>query len=176
MPVYEIDGRTPTIDPTAWVAPSADVIGDVTLAAGATVWFGAVLRADVAPVKIGARSNIQDGTVCHADPGYPLTVGEGCTIGHQVMLHGCTIEDGALVGMGSTILNGAVIGAGSLVGANALVTEGKVFPPNSLIIGSPAKAVRELDEAARAGLLQSAKHYADKGAAYAIGLTLIDAG
>ena len=170
MTIYSIDDRAPTIDPTAWVAPSADVIGDVTLAAGATVWFGAVLRADVSPVTIGERSNIQDGTVCHADPGFPLTVGKGCTIGHQVMLHGCTIEDGSLIGMGSTILNGAVIGAGSLVGANALVTEGKVFPPNSLIIGSPAKAVRELDEAARAGLLQSARHYAEKGAAYAKGL------
>jgi len=173
MTIYSIDERTPTIDATAWVAPSADVIGDVTLSAGATIWFGAVLRADVSPVTIGERSNIQDGTVCHADPGFPLTVGKGCTIGHQVMLHGCTIEDGTLIGMGSTILNGAVIGAGSLVGANALVTEGKVFPPNSLIIGSPAKAVRELDEKARAGLLQSAKHYAEKGAAYAKGLKVV---
>jgi carbonic anhydrase/acetyltransferase-like protein (isoleucine patch superfamily) len=176
MPIYSIEGHIPAIDPTAWVAPSADVIGDVTLAAGATIWFGAVLRADVSPVKIGVRSNIQDGTVCHADPGFPLTIGDGCTIGHQAMLHGCTVEDGALIGMGATVLNGAVIGAGSLVGANALVTEGKVFPPNSLIIGSPAKAVRELDEATRAGLLQSAKHYADKGAAYARGLTRVDAG
>ena len=176
MPLYALDDVAPRLpaDGAAWVAPSAELIGDVRLGAGASVWFGAVIRADNTPIEIGAGSNVQDGAVLHSDPGQPLVVGEGVTIGHRAILHGCTVEAGALIGMGAIILNGAVIGAGSLVGAGALVTEGKSFPPGSLIVGAPARAVRLLDEAARARLVRSADIYRAKGARCASALSRID--
>lgn len=172
MPLYEFDGKSPTIpnDGSAWVAPSADLIGDVQLAEDASIWFGVVIRADNTPIKIGARSNIQEQTVMHSDAGVPCTVGEGCTIGHHVMLHGCTIGDNSLVGMGATILNKAVIPENCIVGAGALVTEGKTFEPGSLIVGVPAKAVRKLDDKALEMLKNSARHYVSKAKQFANGL------
>lgn len=154
-----IGEHAPQIAPTAWVAPTATLIGRVSLGEGASVWYGVVVRGDQAQISIGARSNLQDNTVCHADPGSPLTVGEGVTVGHAAILHGCTVQDGSLVGMGATVLNGAVIGAGSMVAAMALVTEGVVVPPGSLVAGVPAKVRRPLTEAERAGLALSAAHY-----------------
>lgn len=174
MPLYAIAGKQPVRHPTAWVAPSAEVIGEVTLGAGSSVWFGAVIRGDNTPILVGERTNIQEGAMLHSDPGSPLTIGADCTVGHHAILHGCTIGDGALIGMGATILNGAVIGAGCLVGAGALVTEGKSFPAGSLIVGSPARAVRQLDGDAAARLRLSATHYAERAREYAAGLTRIE--
>lgn len=174
MPLYEIDGKIPSLGSNSWVAPSAELIGDVVLGDDASVWFGSVIRADNTQITIGARSNVQEGAMGHSDPGAPLTVGEDCTIGHHAILHGCTIGDRVLVGMGATILNHAVIGEDSLVGAGALVTEGRIFPPGSLIVGSPARAVRELDAAAKAMLLVSARHYVSNAERYATGLKRID--
>ena len=174
MPQYEIGGKRPTLGPGAWIAPSADLIGDVQLGAEANVWFGAVLRGDNTPILIGARSNVQEGAMCHSDPGAPLTVGSDCTIGHHAILHGCTIGDLVLIGMGAIVLNRAVIGDGCIVGAGALVTEDKRFEPNSLIVGSPARAVRQLDENAQAMLRISARHYVDKARACATGLKRVD--
>lgn len=151
----------------AFVARGATVLGEVTLGPASSVWFGAVLRADTMPIVVGARSNIQDGSVLHGDAGEPLHIGEGCTIGHGVVLHSCIIEDGALIGMGATVLNGARIGSRCMVGAGALVTPGKVFPPEHLILGSPARAVRPLREDELADLAVSAQHYVDAGAEYA---------
>jgi carbonic anhydrase/acetyltransferase-like protein (isoleucine patch superfamily) len=174
MPFYAIAGQQPVRHPTAWIAPSAEVIGDVTLAAGSSIWFGAVIRGDNTSIVIGERTNIQEGAMLHSDPGSPLTIGADCTIGHHAVLHGCTIGDGTLVGMGAIILNGAVIGAGCLIGAGALVTEGKTFPDGSLIIGSPARAIRQLDGQAIATLHRSAAHYARRARAYAEGLVRIE--
>ena len=176
MPRYRIAGNAPTLpdDGSAWVAPSADVIGDARLGRGASVWFGAVIRADNTPIIVGADTNIQEGAMLHSDPGAPLTLGAGCTIGHHAILHGCTIGDTVLVGMGATILNHAVIGAESLVGAGALVTEGKTFPPRSLIVGSPARAVRTLDDAAVEGLRKAAAGYAARQRDYAAGMERVD--
>lgn len=161
MPIYALDGVAPNIaDPErVWVAPDAHVIGDVTLGKDVGVWFGSVLRGDNDPLVVGARSNIQEGTMMHTDAGFPLTVGEDCTIGHHAILHGCTIGDCSLVGMGATILNGAVIGDNCLIGANALVTEGKQIPEGSLVIGAPAKVVRELSADEISGLKASARGY-----------------
>ena len=170
MPLYALDDTGPTLGDGAWAAPSADLIGDVRLGPGASVWFGAVIRADNTPILIGAESNIQDGAVGHSDPGAPLVIGAQVTVGHQAILHGCTIGDQALVGMGARILNGAVIGAGSLVGAGALVTEGKCFEPGMLIVGAPARAIRPLTEAEIAALALSAAHYAEKARHYAAAL------
>jgi carbonic anhydrase/acetyltransferase-like protein (isoleucine patch superfamily) len=170
MPLYAIDGNRPELGLGAWVAPSADLIGEVVLAEDASVWFGAVIRADNTPIKIGARSNIQEGAMLHSDPGTPCTVGDDCTIGHHAILHGCTLGDRVLIGMGAIVLNRAVIGEGSLVGAGALVTEGKTFPPGSLIVGSPARAIRQLDDAAIAILRGSAAAYVEKAKGFAAGL------
>ncbi|MDX3977528.1 gamma carbonic anhydrase family protein [Shinella sp.] len=161
MPLYALDEDQPTLpaDDRYWVAPDANVIGRVVLGEDVGIWFGATLRGDNEPITVGARSNIQEGVVVHTDPGKPVTIGEGCTIGHAAIIHGCTIGDNSLIGMGATVLNGAVIGNNCLVGANALVTEGKIFPDNSLIVGAPAKAIRTLDEAALAGLKRSADSY-----------------
>jgi carbonic anhydrase/acetyltransferase-like protein (isoleucine patch superfamily) len=174
MPLYAFKDRRPTRHPDAWVAPSADVIGDVRLAEGVSVWFGAVIRGDNTPIPIGARSNVQEGAMLHSDPGAPLTVGEDCTIGHHAILHGCTIGDRVLIGMGAIVLNRAVIPDDCIVGAGALVTEGKTFPPRSLIVGSPARAVRELDDAAVAALKMSAAHYVENGRKAAEGLERIE--
>ena len=161
MPLYALDDRTPTLpaEDRYWVAPDANVIGKVILGEDVGIWFGATLRGDNEPIIVGARSNIQEGTVVHTDPGKPVIIGEGCTIGHSAIIHGCTIGNNSLIGMGATVLNGAVIGNNCLVGANALVTEGKVFPDNSLIVGSPAKAIRTLDAEAIEGLKRSAESY-----------------
>jgi carbonic anhydrase/acetyltransferase-like protein (isoleucine patch superfamily) len=174
MPLYEFRGRRPTCHPTAWVAPSADLVGDVHLAEDTSIWFGAVIRGDNTTIPIGARSNVQEGAMLHSDPGSPLTVGEDCTIGHHAILHGCTIGNRVLIGMGATVLNRAVIADDCIVGANALVTEGKTFPPGSLIVGSPARAVKQLDGRAIAGLKVSAAHYIENGRAAAAGLKRVD--
>ena len=176
MPIYELDGVSPKLpgEGKYWIAPNAQVIGDVVLCEDVGIWFGAVLRGDRATMTIGARSNIQDGTVVHTDAGIPLTIGEDCTIGHNAIIHGATIGDGVLIGMGATILNNAKIGDGCIVGANALVTEGKEFPPNSLIVGSPAKAVRDLDPSMRESLLKGAASYVANWQRYAKGLKRID--
>lgn len=162
MPIYELEGIAPELpeDGNYWVAPDAHVIGRVKLGSDVGIWFGAVIRGDNEPIVVGDRTNIQEGATLHTDPGFPLTVGTGCTIGHQAIVHSCTLGDNVLVGMGATILNGAKIGANSLVGANALVTEGKEFPEGSLIVGAPAKAVRALDEATIEKLRRSAQNYA----------------
>jgi len=173
MPLYAFDGQQPLLAADAWIAPSADLIGDVQLGEQVSVWFGAVIRADNTAIHIGARSNVQEGAMLHSDPGAPLTVGADCTIGHHAILHGCTIEQGVLVGMGATILNRAVIGAGSLVGAGALVTEGKSFPPGSLIVGSPARSVRDLSEEQIARLTASAAGYVEKARRFAAGLVRV---
>jgi len=172
MPIHALDQLAPTIDPSAWVAPSADLIGDVRLGPRVSVWFGAVIRADNTPIEIGEESNFQDGAIGHSDPGAPLTIGARVTVGHQAILHGCAVHDEVLIGMGARILNGAVIGEGCIVGAGALVTEGKMFEPNSLIVGSPARVVRMLGEEQRQMLRASAAHYADKAAEYAKNLRL----
>lgn len=170
MAIFKLGTLTPGIAPTAFVAPGATVIGQVTLAEGASVWPGASLRADNAPIDIGQDSNVQEGAVLHTDPGQPLNVGQRVTVGHQAMLHGCTVGDGSLIGIQAVILNGAVIGKNCLVGAGALVTEGKVFPDGVLILGSPAKVVRELDEAALAMLKESAPTYVRHSQRYAADL------
>ena len=157
--IYALDGLAPTIHPDAWVAPDATLIGRVVLEEGASVWFGAVLRGDNEEVRVGAGSNVQDNAVLHTDMGYPLTIGANCTIGHRVMLHGCTVGDGSLIGMGATLLNGARIGRGCLIGAGALITEGKDIPDFSLVMGAPGRVVRALDDAAQARLIASAEGY-----------------
>ena len=159
MPLYALGDYAPTRPANYWLAPDAHVIGKVELDEDVGIWFGAVLRGDNELIRIGARSNIQEGTMVHTDPGYPVSVGIGCTIGHHAILHGCTIGNNSLVGMGATVLNGARIGDNCLIGANALVTEGKEFPDGSLIVGSPARVVRTLDEKAIAGLKRSADNY-----------------
>lgn len=163
MPVYALGSHSPDLPGVGryWIAPDAHVIGQVTLGAGVGLWFGAVLRGDRETITVGPDTNVQEGAVLHTDPGFPLTIGRGCTIGHRAIVHGCTIGDDVLIGMGATVMNGAVIGPESLVGAGALVTEGKVFPPRSLIVGSPAKAVRTLDEVAVERLRRSARSYVE---------------
>ena len=157
--IYALDGLAPTLHPDAWVAPDATLIGRVVLEEGASVWFGAVLRGDNEEVRVGAGSNVQDNSVLHTDLGYPLTIGANCTIGHRVMLHGCTVGDGSLIGMGATLLNGARIGRGCLIGAGALITEGKDIPDFSLVMGAPGRVVRALDDVAQARLIASAEGY-----------------
>jgi carbonic anhydrase/acetyltransferase-like protein (isoleucine patch superfamily) len=172
MTLYEIDGNRPQIDDpdTVWIAPDAKVIGKVKLGAGVGIWFGAVLRGDNELISVGDETNVQEHTIMHTDPGFPLSIGKGCTIGHRALLHGCTIGDNSLIGMGAIVLNGARIGDNCLVGAGALITEGKKFPDNSLIVGSPARLVRELDEGAIAGLKASAAHYVENARRFRLGL------
>ncbi|WP_395539870.1 gamma carbonic anhydrase family protein [Neotabrizicola sp. sgz301269] len=168
--IYELDGIAPEIDPDAWVAPGAHVMGRVRLAAGVGIWFGAALRGDNEWIDVGEATNIQENCVLHTDMGYPLVIGAHCTIGHKAMLHGCTIGEGSLIGMGATVLNGAKIGKGCLIGACALITEGKEIPDGSLVMGSPGKVVRVLDDAARARLLKSAEGYRANAARFRAGL------
>lgn len=170
MSLFALDGVAPTLAEGVWIAPSAQVIGDVRLGASASVWFNAVLRADNEPMTVSARSNIQDGSVLHSDPGSPLTIGEGVTIGHKAMLHGCTVGDNSLIGINAVVLNRAVIGKNSIVGAGALVPEGKVFPDGVLLIGSPARVARELTEDQIARLTLSADHYVWNSHRFANGL------
>jgi carbonic anhydrase/acetyltransferase-like protein (isoleucine patch superfamily) len=170
MTIYQLEDAVPDVHPSAFVADSARVIGRVVLAPESSVWFGAVLRGDTEPITVGRGSNIQDGSVLHADFGYPLVIGERVTVGHQVMLHGCTIGDESLIGIGAVVLNGARIGRHSLVGAGALVTEGKTFPDGVLILGSPAKVVRALTEAEIEALRTSAQHYVENARRYRQGL------
>jgi len=159
MAVYEVDGVCPTVPESAWVADSAQVMGDVVLGEDVGIWFGVVARGDTAAIRIGARTNIQDLSVLHADVGQPLTIGTGVTVGHKAVLHGCTVGDNSLIGIGAVVLNGAKIGQGCLVGAGALVTEGKEFPDGSMILGSPARVVRQLTAEQLQGLRLSADHY-----------------
>jgi carbonic anhydrase/acetyltransferase-like protein (isoleucine patch superfamily) len=166
MAIYQLGEDAPQIDPSAWVAESANLIGKVTLGANATVWDGVTIRGDNERITIGPDSNVQEGTVMHTDMGFPMTLGTGVSIGHMAMLHGCSVGDGALVGIQAVVMNGARIGKGCLVGAGALVTEGKEFPDNSLIIGSPAKAVRTLAEADIARLGEIADGYVKRGKLY----------
>ena len=170
MALYELDAVAPRVAESAWVADSAQVIGDVELAQDASVWFGVVIRGDTDTIRVGRGTNIQDASVLHADKGKPLTVGDYVTVGHKAMLHGCTVGEGSLIGIGAVVLNGAKIGKGCLVGAGALVTEGKEFPDGSMIIGSPAKAVRELSAEQQQGLKMSALYYVENARRFKAGL------
>lgn len=174
MALYQLGDESPDIADTAWVADSAQVMGAVTLADNASVWFGAILRGDTERISIGVNSNIQDGTVIHADHGYPVTIADNVTVGHQVMLHGCTIGEGSLIGIKAVVLNGAKIGKHCIVGAGALVTEGKEFPDGSMILGSPAKVVKMLAPEQIAGLERSALHYVQNASRFKSGLKKID--
>jgi len=176
MPIYSLDDVAPVLPEEGrfWIAPDAHVIGKVRLGADVGIWFGAVLRGDNELIDIGEGSNIQEGAVLHTDMGAPLTVGAGCTIGHRAILHGCTIGENSLIGMGATVLNHVRIGRNCLVGANALITEGKEFPDNSLIVGAPAKAIRVLDEAAVEALRLSARSYVANWKRFAKGMRRID--
>jgi carbonic anhydrase/acetyltransferase-like protein (isoleucine patch superfamily) len=175
--IYALDGIAPKFDDekASWVAPNASVIGDVHIGIDVGIWFGAAIRGDTEKISIGTRSNIQENCVLHTDPGFPMTIGAGCTIGHKALLHGCTIGDNSLVGMGAIILNGAVIGENCLVGAGALVTERKTFPAGSLIIGAPAKVARSLTEAEIAGIARSSAHYVENQKRFAKGLAIVKA-
>lgn len=159
MTLYTLDGIAPEIAEDSWIAPDANVIGKIVVEEGASVWFGCTLRGDNEVIHVGAGSNVQENCVLHTDMGYPLTIGAGCTIGHKAMLHGCTIGENSLIGMGATVLNGAKIGKNCLIGANALITEGKEIPDGSLVMGSPGKIVRQLDDEAIEGLRKSAIGY-----------------
>lgn len=172
MPIYELDGQAPEFPGAGeyWVAETAVLIGRVRLKRDTSVWFGAVLRGDNEWIELGERSQIQENAVLHTDMGFPLTIGSNCVIGHKVMLHGCTIGDNTLIGMGAIILNGAKIGNNCLVGAGALVTEGKVFPDNSMIVGSPARVIRPLDDKAAAMIRGGADHYVQRSKQYTKGL------
>ena len=173
MALYELDGVAPQLAAGAWVADSAEVIGNVHLGENASIWFGAVLRGDNDTMTIGRNSNVQDLSMLHSDPGSPLTIGENVTIGHQVMLHGCTIGDNSLIGIQAVVLNNAKIGRNSIVGAGSVVTEGKEFPDNSLIFGSPAKVMRTISDEDAARLRHGSEHYVENAVRYAKGLKKI---
>lgn len=166
MTIYALGDHRPAIHETAWVAPDANVIGQVTLGQGVSVWFGSTLRGDNEPIVLGQGTNAQENCVFHTDPGFPVTVGSNCTIGHKALIHGCSIGDETMVGMGATILNGARIGRNCLIGACALVTEGKEIPDGSLVLGTPGRVVRQLDEEAIEGLRSAAARYQERAAAY----------
>ncbi len=176
MTLYSLDGHTPETpkDGDFWVAPGAHVIGRVVLEGGASIWFGCTLRGDNEVIHVGAGTNIQENCVLHTDMGHPLTIGAGCTIGHKAMLHGCTIGENSLIGMGATVLNGARIGRDCLIGAGALITEGKDIPDGSLVMGAPGKVVRSLDAAAIEGLRKSALHYQQNMRRFRAGLVALD--
>jgi len=173
MAIYELDGVAPRVAASAWVADNAQVLGDVIIGEGASVWFGVTVRGDTDTITIGAGSNVQDGSVLHADEGVPLTIGSNVTVGHQVMLHGCTIGDESLIGIGAIVLNGAKIGRNCLVGAGSLVTEGKEFPDGSMILGTPARVVKSLSPEQIEGLRRSALHYTQNAERYRQGLKKI---
>lgn len=167
MAIYELDGHAPQLAEGAWVADNAEVMGRVVLGENASVWYGCVVRGDTETIRVGRNSNVQDGSVLHADEGVPLTVGDNVTIGHQVMLHGCTIGDGSLIGIQAVVLNHARIGRNCIVGAGSVVTEGKEFPDNSLIVGAPAKAIRTLDAEQIAKFQQIPAHYVENARRHA---------
>lgn len=171
--IYALDGIVPQIAPDAWVAPDANLIGRVVLEARASVWFGATLRGDNEEIRLGEGSNVQENCVLHTDMGYPLVIGRDCTIGHKAMLHGCTIGDGSLIGMGATVLNGAKIGRGCLIGAGALIAEGKEIPDGSLVMGAPGRVVRVLDSEAQARLIASATGYQANARRFRAGLVAV---
>jgi len=173
MTLYMLDGHSPKIARDTWVAPDANLIGQVVLEEAASVWFGCTLRGDNEEIWIGAGTNVQENTVMHTDMGFPLVIGAGCTIGHKAMLHGCTLGENTLIGMGATVLNGAKIGKNCLIGAGALVTEGKDIPDGSLVMGAPAKVVRALDDTAIEGLRTSALHYQENMRRFRDGLQAI---
>lgn len=176
MPIYTLDGVAPQIDPdVGWIAPTAVLVGDVVVGAEAGIWFGVVARGDIETITIGARSNVQENTVLHTDKGYPLTIGENCTIGHAAIVHGCTIGDNTLIGMGATVLNGAKIGKNCLIGANALITENKVIPDNSMVVGAPGKVVREIDEEGVRNLAASADRYVQNARRFAASMVDVTA-
>lgn len=176
MPIHALEASRPELPEAGhfWIAPTADIIGRVSIGRDVSIWFRAVARGDNEWLRIGERTNIQDGAVLHADPGFPLTIGADCTIGHGAILHGCSIGANSLIGMGATLLNSAQIGANCLVGANALVTEGKTFPEGSLIVGAPAKAIRSIDAAAIQSITESARGYVERWRRYASGLRSVD--
>lgn len=169
--IWALDGVAPDLAGDVWIAPDAQVLGKVVMAAGSSAWFGAVLRGDNETITVGENANLQEHTVCHTDPGFPVVIGADVTVGHKAMIHGCEIGAGSLIGMGATILNGAKIGQGCLIGAGALVTEGKEIPDGALVMGAPGKVVRMLDETARAKLLDSARRYRANAARFRDGLT-----
>ena len=175
MTIYALDGYAPEfpVSGNSWVAPDATLIGRVIVEEDASIWWKAVLRGDNEPIRLGQRSNIQDACVLHTDPGFPLIIGADCTIGHRAILHGCTIGDNSLVGMGATLLNGAKIGRNCIIGANALIPEGKEIPDNSLVMGMPGKVVRQLDEEAEVGLTKAAASYVANWRRYKAGLSVI---
>ncbi len=173
MTLYALGDVRPQLHSDTWTAPDANLIGRVVLETGASVWFGSTLRGDNEEIRIGEGSNVQENCVMHTDMGFPLTIGRNCTIGHKVMLHGCTIGNNSLIGMGATVLNGARIGNNCLIGAGALITEGKEIPDGSLVMGAPGKVVRHLDEAAIKGLEMSAIHYQDNMRRFRDGLTAL---
>lgn len=175
MTVYALADKSPQLPVSGeyWIAPNATVIGDVILEKNASVWFGAVVRGDTDPIRIGENTNIQDGSILHADVGSPLTIGANVTVGHMVMLHGCEIGDGSLIGIGAVVLNGAKIGKNCLIGANALITEGKIIPDGSMVMGQPGKVVKALDEGQIAGLHASAAHYVQNWQRYVGGMAAI---
>jgi len=170
MTLYMLDGHSPQLHSDTWVAPDANIIGRVMLDVGASVWFGSTLRGDNEPINVGAGTNVQENCVFHTDAGFPLVIGINCTIGHKAILHGCTIGDNCLIGMGATILNGAKIGKNCLIGAGALITESKEIPDGSLVMGAPGKVVRQLDEAAIQDLTYSAEHYQENMRRFRAGL------
>jgi len=174
MTLYALGALEPDLHEDSWVAPDANLIGQVVLEAATSVWFGATIRADHEVIRVGAGSNIQENSVLHVDAGYPLTIGRDCTIGHKVMLHGCSIGNNSLIGMGATILNGAAIGENCLIGAGALITENKTIPDNALVMGVPGKVIRTLDAAAIKGLEESAQHYQDQMRRYRSDLRAIE--
>jgi len=173
MALYALDGISPNLGQGVWVAPNATVIGDVHLGDNASVWFGVVIRCDNEPVHVGDNTNIQDNSVLHSDAGLPLKIGKGVTVGHKAMLHGCTIGDNCLVGIGTTILNGAVIGKNCIIGAHALVTEGKQIPDNSLVVGAPGRVIKTLDTPQIQLLKASALHYVENAKRFKAGLSKI---
>ncbi|MCB1470879.1 MAG: gamma carbonic anhydrase family protein [Rhizobiaceae bacterium] len=176
MPIFALDDSRPEFadEESVWIAPDASIIGKIVIGRNVNIWFGSVLRGDNEPIRIGDDTNVQEQTIMHTDIGCPLTIGYGCTIGHRALLHGCTIGDNTLIGMGAIILNGAKIGNNCIVGAGALITERKEFPDGSMILGSPAKAVRQLDDATIAGLRRSAAHYVENSRRFKGGLSRID--
>ncbi|MEL6687581.1 MAG: gamma carbonic anhydrase family protein [Pseudomonadota bacterium] len=174
MAIFSLDDIRPDLHDSVWVAETASVIGNIIMAENSSVWFGAVMRGDNEPITVGARSNVQDNAVLHSDPGQPLTIGEDVIVGHQAMLHGCTIGHGCLIGIGATVLNGAKIGAGSIVGAHALITENKVIPPNSLVVGAPGKVMKTLGEAEAQMLKLNAQVYVSNAQRFAKGLKRLD--